>query len=65
MIKFFDAQRAKRTLLVIDGKIALDQNVNQMSPDKIATMNVWKGEKALEKYGKSGEFGVIELRLKK
>jgi len=65
MIKFFDAQRAKRSLLVIDGKIALDQNVNQVSPEKIATMNVWKGEKALEKYGKAGEFGVVELVLKK
>jgi len=65
MIKFFDAQRAKRTLLVIDGKIAIDQNVNQVSPDKIASMNVWKGEKAMERYGKAGEFGVIELSLKK
>ena len=65
MLAFFDAQRASKPLLVIDGKIAQHRDTNQISPNKIESMNVWKGEKALEKYGKSGEFGVIELRLKK
>ncbi len=65
MIRFFDAQRAKRTLLVIDGQIAIDQEINKINPDKISSMNVLKGDMATKAYGKSGEFGVIELVLKK
>ncbi len=65
MIKFFDTQRSKKTLLVIDGQIALDQQINKINPDKISSMNVLKGEMATNAYGKSGEFGVIELVLKK
>lgn len=39
-------------------------DINSISPDEIASMNVLKGESAVEKYGDDHKQGVIEIRTK-
>ena len=40
------------------------EDLNKLDPNLIQSMNVLKGKKALEKYGKEGENGVIEIVTK-
>ena len=49
----------KEPLYIIDGK-EVDGFID-MDPDFIASINVLKGESALEKYGSKGKNGVIEI----
>lgn len=53
----------EESLIVVNGEIK-DANfdINSISPNEIASVNVLKGKKALEEYG---EKGVIEITLKK
>lgn len=51
-------------LLVIDGKIAENQNIKDIDADKIQSINVLKGQKAIEAYGKKGTNGVISILTK-
>jgi len=39
--------------------------MNSLHPDSIESINVLKGESALENYGEEGKNGVIEITLKK
>jgi len=52
-------------LYIIDGKETTKEEIKDLNPDKIESMNVLKGENALEKYGEKGGNGVIEITLKK
>ena len=52
-------------LFFIDGKKASRKAVENLDPDQIATINVWKGPKAVEKYGKKAADGVVEITTKK
>ncbi|MBA2499457.1 MAG: N-acetylmuramoyl-L-alanine amidase [Chitinophagaceae bacterium] len=56
-------------LFVIDGKVQLGLLPNdlnkKMSPDDIESINVLKGESAIQKYGAKGKNGVIEITSKK
>ncbi len=53
-------------LVVIDGQIRKEKNLmNSLHPDSIESINVLKGESALENYGEEGKNGVIEITLKK
>jgi hypothetical protein len=52
-------------LFFIDGKKASRKAVKELDPDQIATINVWKGPKAVEKYGKKAADGVVEITTKK
>ena len=54
-----------KALIVIDGTIVKDLDLNKINPQTIESMNVLKGEKANEKYGKNGANGVIEIITKK
>jgi hypothetical protein len=54
-----------KALIVIDGVIVKDLDLNKINPQTIESMNVLKGEKAQEKYGKSGANGVVEIITKK
>ena len=38
--------------------------MKQLDPSEIATINVYKGEKAKEKYGDKGKDGVVEITTK-
>lgn len=55
----------KQPLLVIDGVISKDKKLEDINPNTIQSMSVWKDEKAIEKYGEKGRDGVIEFILKK
>ncbi|WP_445384428.1 M56 family metallopeptidase [Robiginitalea sp. IMCC44478] len=54
-----------KALIYIDGKKASRKEMNQLDPSEIKTINVWKGDKATEKYGKKAKEGVIEITTKK
>ncbi|MGZ2369372.1 M56 family metallopeptidase [Ancylomarina sp. YFZ004] len=58
--------KTKNSPLVIVNGSLLDQNMNlnDIDPDDIKSMTVLKDETAIEKYGKKGENGVIEITTK-
>jgi beta-lactamase regulating signal transducer with metallopeptidase domain len=63
-IKFISTN-GKKPLIFIDGKKASEKAMKDLSPDQIQTMDVFKGEKAIEKYGKKARDGVIEITTHK
>lgn len=54
----------KQPLLVIDGVFTESKKLEDIAPNTIQSMSVWKDEKAIEKYGDKGKNGVIELTTK-
>jgi TonB-dependent SusC/RagA subfamily outer membrane receptor len=48
----------------VDGVKISEQEMNSISPDKIKSINVLKGELAIKKYPNDGKNGVIEVVLK-
>ncbi|MFA9199296.1 MAG: M56 family metallopeptidase [Aquirufa sp.] len=54
-----------KPLIVIDGVITSEINLNDLNPNNIQSMNVLKGEKATAKYAEKGANGVIEITTKK
>jgi TonB family protein len=59
---------SSKALFIIDGleyKGNKDELQKNLDPDKIESINVLKGEKAIVKYGKKGGNGVIEVTTKK
>ncbi|MEO0528503.1 MAG: peptidoglycan DD-metalloendopeptidase family protein, partial [Bacteroidota bacterium] len=61
---FIDTDRGKKPLFFIDGEKASRKDVKKLSPDDIETINVSKGEKTMEKYGKKAKDGVVEITTK-
>ncbi|MCK0155842.1 TonB-dependent receptor plug domain-containing protein [Cellulophaga sp. F20128] len=56
----------KKPLIVLDGKeMESSFDMESIDPDNIKSVNVLKGEKATEKYGKKGKDGVVEITTKK
>ncbi len=55
---------ANKPLVVIDGVITPNKDMNELSPNDIQSMNVLKGASAKVKYGDKGEQGVIEITTK-
>jgi hypothetical protein len=53
------------SLVIIDGKESTHEELKKLSPDQIETINVWKGDKAVEKYGEKAKDGVIDVKTKK
>jgi TonB-dependent SusC/RagA subfamily outer membrane receptor len=64
ILKPASSSKAK-PLIVIDGVITSDINLNDLNPTTIKSMNVLKGENASSKYGDKGANGVIEITTKK
>jgi hypothetical protein len=62
---FIDTDDDNDQLYIIDGKEGSKEDVKSLSPNKIETINVYKGDKAVEKYGKKAKDGVIEIKTKK
>ncbi len=54
----------KQPLVVIDGIIDENKNLEDIDPKTIKSMSVWKDEKAIEKYGAQGKNGVVEITTK-
>ena len=57
-----DKDKDKEPLIIIDGKVSSKKSLKKLSPDSIESINVIKGEKALEKY--DAPHGVIEVTTK-
>lgn len=53
-----------KPLMVIDGVMQENKNMNDISPNDIQSVNVIKGPLAKDKYGKKGETGVVEIITK-
>ena len=55
---------ANKPLVVIDGVITPNKDMNELSPNDIQSMNILKGASAKVIYGEKGENGVIEITTK-
>lgn len=64
VIKQNKKDTADKPLMVVDGVIQENKNMNDISPNDIQSVNVFKGPLATEKYGKKGEKGVVEIITK-
>ena len=64
VLKSSSGQKEK-PLIVIDGVITIDMDMNKINPSNIASINILKGEKAKDKYGENGVNGVVEITTKK
>jgi len=51
-------------LVIVDGKVT-NIDVESMDPNSIESVNVWKDNAAVDKYGEKGKNGVIEIKTKK
>lgn len=58
------SKNGKQPLLVVDGIVTTDKKLEDINPNTIQSMSVWKDEKAFEKYGSQGKNGVVELTTK-
>lgn len=56
-------EKADSVLVILDGKEG--PKLKDINPETIESMNVLKGESAIEKYGQKGRHGVIEITSKK
>jgi serine protease Do len=65
IIKKSDTDTSNKPLLVLDGVITYNKDVNDIEPNDIESVNVLKGEMAKNKYGSKGTKGVIEIISKK
>lgn len=52
-------------MLVIDYAEASIEEVDKLAPEKVKSINVFKGEAATKKYGDKGKNDVIEITTKK
>ena len=51
-------------LFIIDGREVKMEEVNKLIPEEIESVNVLKGQKALDKYGEKAKYGVVEIKSK-
>jgi hypothetical protein len=61
----FVATDGAKPLIFIDGKKANEKKMKALRPDQIESINVIKGDKAIEKHGKKAKNGVVEITTKK
>jgi TonB family protein len=54
-----------KPLIVIDGVIAENQNMDKIDPETIESVNILKDESATSKYGEKGKNGVVQVTTKK
>jgi hypothetical protein len=65
IIKKNSKDTTDKPLMVIDGIITMNADMEQYSPNDIKSVSVLKGEMATKKYGEKGAKGVIEIISKK
>lgn len=63
-IKADTVNQQKKPVYFVDGVKITEVEMNAISADKIKSVNVLKGDKALKKYPNEGKNGVIEIVLK-
>jgi len=54
-----------KPLILIDGDEKTEAELEALDPDKIATMNIFKGDQAIEEFGEKGKNDVISVVTKK
>lgn len=62
---FIDNDGKSEPLYMLDGKKVKSKDIKKISPSDIESVNVFKGDKAIEKYGKKAKNGVVEITTKK
>ena len=62
---FITSDTDKNPLFILDGKEVTKEKFEELKPDSIESINVLKGESAIEKYGDKGKDGVIIVKTKK
>ncbi|MEY3678395.1 MAG: hypothetical protein RI924_536 [Bacteroidota bacterium] len=55
----------KDPIYILEGKMISKAEMGRLSPNSIESVSILKGAKAIEKYGKKGKRGVVEITLKK
>ena len=48
-------------LFYVNGVVTPRENVKKLDPDKIATINIFRGKDAISRHGEKAKNGVIEL----
>ena len=61
----FISEDGEKPLMIVDGKEVEGGSLEDIDPEKIATVNVYKGDKAIEKYGEKAKNGVVVIETKK
>ncbi|MEI6088192.1 MAG: M56/M15 family metallopeptidase [Bacteroidota bacterium] len=54
-----------KAIYYIDGFKSDSTTMHQLDTKKIESINIWKGDKAIEKFGKDAANGVVDIKLKK
>jgi len=62
---FLNSDGDEKPMFIIDGKESKEKAMKKLNPSEIESINVFKGEKAKEKYGEKGKNGVVEITTKK
>ncbi|WP_207763861.1 M56 family metallopeptidase [Flagellimonas pacifica] len=62
---FIRSNEKDEPIYYIDGKKATKKDMENLSPNKIHSINVLKGDKAVKTYGKKAKNGVIQITTKK
>ncbi len=55
----------EKPLMIVDGKEVEGGSIEDIDPENIETVNVYKGDKAIEEYGEKGKNGVVVIKTKK
>lgn len=61
----FISEDGEQPLMIVDGKEMEGGSLGDIDPETIETVNVYKGDKAIEKYGEKGKNGVVVISTKK
>ncbi len=62
--KIFVSSSDESPIFFLNGKKISEKEMKAIDPDKIKSINVYKGKTAIDKYGKEGENGVVEITTK-
>lgn len=53
-----------KPIVIVDGKVINQNKIHNINPKSIASINVFKGKKAIKQFGEKGKNGVIIINLK-
>ncbi len=61
----FISENGEQPLMIVDGKEMEGGSLEDIDPEKIESVNVYKGDKAIEEYGEKAKNGVVVIKTKK
>ncbi len=59
------SEDGEKPLMIVDGKEVEGGSMEDIDPENIETVNVYKGDKAIEEYGEKAKNGVVVIKTKK